>query len=77
MMQKAWEQYSKDDGGISFRYFEKRLWEVDYKATRAVNIKVLGVWDTVGAVGLPDYLSFMNSADFHSPELLPGSDKLF
>lgn len=56
MIHRAWAQYIKDDDSQSFDYFLKQLETPGFMGrTRHTRVKVLGVWDTVGAVGLPDY----------------------
>jgi len=56
MIRRAWAQYMKDDGNQSFDFFLQQLETPNLQdRTRHTRIKVLGVWDTVGAVGLPDY----------------------
>jgi len=53
MIARAWKQYMKDDNKASFDFFLKQLHLPDYKhRTQHVKVKVLGVWDTVAAVGL-------------------------
>ena len=50
MIRRAWAQYKVDDSGDSFNYFVTQLHEEYSGSTRDANVKVLGVWDTVGAV---------------------------
>lgn len=74
MMRKAWKQYIVNDGGASFKYFTEQLWKVDAKYTRKVRVKVLGVWDTVDSVGVPDYLDKapINTQSYYTPHLVHG-----
>ncbi|RPA80567.1 hypothetical protein BJ508DRAFT_415372 [Ascobolus immersus RN42] len=76
MLQKAWAQYTKNDA--NWDYFKTQLWEKHYQFTRPVSIRVLGVWDTVGAVGMPDYMpAWANSQQFHQSNVLNGIDFVF
>lgn len=73
MMRKAWIQYKKDDNGKSFEYFVKNLWAVSSRDTQPAIIKVLGVWDTVGCVGKPDYVpGALNSEKYYQTDILEG-----
>ena len=55
MYRKAWARYSKPDKGVAFDDFVENLWSLDPDRTQRVRVKVLGLWDTVGSVGMPDY----------------------
>lgn len=56
MIRRAWAQYQVVDNSASFDFFLDKLDTSKFKErTRHVKVKVLGVWDTVGAIGLPDY----------------------
>ena len=76
MMRKAWNQYIINDGGASFKYFTEQLWKVDPTCTRKARVKVLGVWDTVDSVGVPDYMDntplIKNTQNFYTPHLVHG-----
>lgn len=73
MLHKAWAQYSKDDEGVNWKYFKEQLWSKHFQFTRPVSIRVLGVWDTVGSVGIPDYMpAWMSSQKFHQSNVLNG-----
>lgn len=75
MMRKAWIQYKKDDNGKSFEHFCKNLWEVDPSYTKPAVVKVLGVWDTVGCVGKPDYVpGALNSEKYYQTSILEGGE---
>ncbi|RPA71687.1 hypothetical protein BJ508DRAFT_87839 [Ascobolus immersus RN42] len=77
MLPLAWAQYSKKDHA-NWEYFKTQLWSKHYFFTRPVSIRVLGVWDTVGAVGTPDYMpEWMNSQKFHQSNVLNGIDYVF
>ncbi|RPA87818.1 hypothetical protein BJ508DRAFT_320807 [Ascobolus immersus RN42] len=77
MLAKAWAQYTKDVQE-NWNYFVKQLWDKHYQFTRPVSIRVLGVWDTVGAVGVPDYMpTWMNTHKFHQANVLNGIDFVF
>lgn len=76
MMRKAWKQYAINDGGASFKYFTDQLWKVDANCTRKVRVKVLGVWDTVDSVGVPDYMDkapILNAPNYYTPHLVHGT----
>lgn len=57
MTRRAWSQYV--EGPESFDFFVNQLngMRAGERSgfTKPVNVKVLGVWDTVGAIGIPDY----------------------
>jgi len=82
MIRRAWAQYMKDDGNQSFDYFLQQLETPGFSdRTRHTRVKVLGVWDTVGAVGLPDYeivekLKLNSKYEFYDTRLHWGRCKL-
>ncbi|KAH7325576.1 hypothetical protein B0I35DRAFT_493425 [Stachybotrys elegans] len=52
---EMWRAYRQNRWGVSFR---NSTWYLDNKeqlGLRDVTIKVIGVWDTVGALGIPDW----------------------
>ncbi|KAF8441143.1 hypothetical protein BGX38DRAFT_1331974 [Terfezia claveryi] len=83
MIRRAWAQYRKDDGNQSFDYFLQQLETPDFAdRTRHTRVKVLGVWDTVGAVGLPDYeivekLKLNSKNEFYDTRLHWGIENVF
>lgn len=77
MMRKAWAQYAKEDKGANFAFFLERMWREDPEKTRRVRVRGLGVWDTVGSVGLPDMdwvrsAGWKSSYEFYTPDLVDG-----
>jgi len=77
MMRKAWPRYIRPDKGVAFNDFVENLWRIDRDRTQRVTIKVLGLWDAVGSVGMPDYQwvktrGFNSSYSFYDPTLVYG-----
>lgn len=77
MMRKAWARYIQPDKGVAFNDFAENLWRIDRDRTQRVTIKVLGLWDAVGSVGMPDYQwvktgGFNSSYSFYDPTLVYG-----
>lgn len=67
------------DGPAAFdRYCDELVngyWAKKEARTRFVNIKVVGCWDTVGSVGVPDYWwskPFRQAFEFYDASLSPG-----
>lgn len=83
MIRRAWAQYMKDDGNASFEYFLSQLDKPEFRdRTRRARVKVLGLWDTVGAVGLPDYdlvekMKLNSKNEFYDTRLHWGIENVF
>lgn len=82
MMRKAWSRYIQPDKGVAFNDFVENMWRIDTDRTQRVTIKVLGLWDAVGSVGMPDYewvksRGFNSSYSFYDPTLVYGIENAF
>ena len=78
-LKRAFQAYS--EGKEAFDKYRDQLingyWAKKETRTRFVKIKVVGCWDTVGSVGVPDYWwtkPFRQAFEFYDTSLLEGED---